>query len=195
MLENIFIAVLNMSITASIAAVLITFIRWIFGRRLPKIFGYTLWVIVLLRLFIPFFIPSMFSVFNLIPMPQTSMAQSQHYYETKGTIPYSMNDGNTSVEITAADALSNKINSSLPLPVPEASVDLLQVLTFTVSWIWLVGTAGLLLFSLFAYFHTQICSEYCLTRILSVRWDSILGKSHNNFRTFLQFVFEVSRFC
>jgi beta-lactamase regulating signal transducer with metallopeptidase domain len=155
MLENIFIAVLNMSITASIAAVLITFIRWIFGRRLPKIFGYTLWVIVLLRLFIPFFIPSMFSVFNLIPMPQTSMAQSQHYYETKGTIPYSMNDGNTSVEITAADALSNKINSSLPLPVPEASVDLLQVLTFTVSWIWLVGTAGLLLFSLFAYFHTR----------------------------------------
>lgn len=155
MLENIFTKVLNMSITASIAAVLITFFRWIFGRRLPRIFSYTLWAIVFLRLFIPFSIPSMFSVFNLIPTPQTSMTQSQHYYETKGIILYSMNDGNTSVEITAADALSNNINSSLPLPVPEASAEPLQVLTFALSWIWLVGMAGLLLFSLFAYFHTR----------------------------------------
>ena len=39
---NTFTAVLNMSITASVAAVLIIFIRWIFGNRLPKIFNYVL---------------------------------------------------------------------------------------------------------------------------------------------------------
>ena len=61
MLGNIFIAVLNMSITASAAAVLIVFFRWIFGNRLPKIFNYALWAIVLLRLLIPLSLPSMFS--------------------------------------------------------------------------------------------------------------------------------------
>lgn len=155
MLENTFAAVLNMSITASIAAVLIIFFRWIFGRRLPKIFNYALWAIVLLRLIIPFSISSMFSVFNVIPAPQTNITQRQHYYDTERSIPYRINHGNNSVEITAGDALSNNINSSLPSPAPEASVDPLQVLAIAASWIWLVGAAGLLLFSMFTYFHTR----------------------------------------
>jgi beta-lactamase regulating signal transducer with metallopeptidase domain len=155
MLESTFAAVLNMSITALIVAVSIIFFRWIFGRRLPKIFSYAMWAILLLRLIIPFSISSLFSVFNVIPTPQTNIVQSQNYYDTERIISYSMNHGNNSAKIMAGDALSNNINSSLPSPAPEASVDPLQVFAFVASWIWLAGAAGLFLFSMFAYLHTR----------------------------------------
>ncbi|HPT90984.1 MAG TPA: M56 family metallopeptidase [Acetivibrio sp.] len=55
MLETVFKAIINMSISASVAAVLIVLFRGIAGKKMPRIFIYTLWSIVLLRLVCPFF--------------------------------------------------------------------------------------------------------------------------------------------
>lgn len=153
MLVNAFAVVLNMSITASVAAVLIIFFRWIFGKRLPKIFNYALWSIVLLRLLIPFSLPSMFSVFNAIPVPETIRTQSSQYYETGNNISYSTDYGSISQEKTDSDVLNNGINRPFSAATAEASVDPIQVLIFAISWIWLTGAAGLFSFSIFVYFR------------------------------------------
>ncbi len=152
---NIFTAVLNMSITASVATVLIIFIRWIFGNRLPKIFNYVLWAIVLVRLLIPFSLPSMFSIFNAIPVPETIMSQSQQYNGASNNIPYSTDYVSIPQENTVSDALNN-VNDSFPAVTPEASVDPMKVIIYVISWIWLAGTVGLLSFSIFAYFRASL---------------------------------------
>jgi bla regulator protein BlaR1 len=154
MLRNTFTAVLNMSITASVAAVLIIFFRWIFGNRLPKIFNYALWAIVLVRLIISFSLPAMFSIFNAIPIPVTIMSQSQQYHGMSNNIPYSTDYGSILQESTASDALNN-INDSFPPVTPEASADPMQIIIFFISWIWFAGAAGLFSLSIFAYFRVS----------------------------------------
>lgn len=155
MLGNTFTTVLNMSITASVAAGLIIFLRWIFGNKLPRIFNYALWAIVLLRLLIPFSLPSMFSIFNAIPVPGTKIAQSPQHHGMGNNVPYGAGYGSIFEEKTVSDLINNNINSSFPLATPEASVDPMQVLIFVISWIWLTGAAGLFSFSIFAYLRSS----------------------------------------
>jgi hypothetical protein len=61
MLGNVFTTIISMSITASVVAVLIISFRLIFSNKLPRIFSYALWAIVLLRMLIPFSTTSTFS--------------------------------------------------------------------------------------------------------------------------------------
>ena len=66
-MTTVFVMVLNMSITASIVALAVMFMR-IPLRKSPKIFSYALWGVVMLRLIFPF---SIESIFNLIPTSAT----------------------------------------------------------------------------------------------------------------------------
>ena len=67
MLQDMFMAIIKMSATASIAAVIIILLRLTVGRKLPKSFCYAAWMIVLIRLLLPFSVPTGFSIFNFIP--------------------------------------------------------------------------------------------------------------------------------
>ncbi|SDM92728.1 M56 family metallopeptidase [Paenibacillus jilunlii] len=60
-----FTAILNMSITASYVAVAVMIVR-LFLRRVPKIFSYTLWAVVLIRLVLPFSFSSGFSFLSFL---------------------------------------------------------------------------------------------------------------------------------
>ena len=59
---------LNMSLTASIAIVLLILLRFVL-KKAPKVISYALWGIVLFRLLCPVSIGSTFSVFNLFETP------------------------------------------------------------------------------------------------------------------------------
>ena len=59
---------LNMSLTASVAVVLVILLRFAL-KKAPKVISYALWGIVLFRLLCPFSIGSSFSVFNLFETP------------------------------------------------------------------------------------------------------------------------------
>lgn len=72
MLENIFLTVVKMSITASIAAIIVILLRKLAGKKLPVTFSYAAWVIVLVRLLVPFSVQSDFSIFNFIKFPETA---------------------------------------------------------------------------------------------------------------------------
>lgn len=155
MLQNIFNTVLNMSITASVAAVLIICFRLILNNKLPKIFNYALWTIVLIRLLIPFSFSSIFSIFNIIPTPEAALSQSPQYHETTNNFSYDTVKKSMTQEKEVKEILNNDISTSYPAAAQEASADPMQVLPFLISWIWLIGSAGLFLFCMFAYFHTS----------------------------------------
>ncbi|MDF3000380.1 MAG: antirepressor regulating drug resistance protein [Bacillota bacterium] len=63
-MADVFFTVVNMSITAGFAALIIILIRGSLGRLQPQIFSYGLWMIVLYRMVFPFSFPSIFSVFG-----------------------------------------------------------------------------------------------------------------------------------
>ena len=76
-LQVIFINLLNMSITASYVIVFVVIVR-LFLKKVPKIFSYILWSIVLFRLVCPF---SFESAFSLLAMKTKSISQSIAYQQ------------------------------------------------------------------------------------------------------------------
>lgn len=63
-MENIFLQILNMSLTAAVTVVVVLFIR-LFLKKLPKKYSYLLWSVVGFRLLCPVAFNSAFSIFNL----------------------------------------------------------------------------------------------------------------------------------
>jgi beta-lactamase regulating signal transducer with metallopeptidase domain len=73
MVENLFLVIVKMSATASIAAIIVILLRQLAGRKLPRIFSYAAWAIVLIRLLVPFSIQSGFSLFNIVKSPAAAI--------------------------------------------------------------------------------------------------------------------------
>ncbi len=65
MIKELFLSVLNMSITASIAVVAVILLRFML-KKAPKIYSYALWGIVLFRLLCPYSLPLNISAYNFI---------------------------------------------------------------------------------------------------------------------------------
>lgn len=82
-LENIFLTVINMSITASIAALIVILLRQLSERKLSRNFIYAAWVIVLIRLLVPISIKSDFSIFNIMKLPVITTEKTS---ETAGSV-------------------------------------------------------------------------------------------------------------
>ena len=63
-MENIFLQVLNMSLTAGVTVLVVLLVR-LFLKKLPKKYSYLLWSVVGFRLLCPVSFDSIFSIFNL----------------------------------------------------------------------------------------------------------------------------------
>lgn len=154
MVGNMFAAIVNISITASIVAGLVILFRCILGNKLPKFFSYAMWFIVLIRLLVPFSLPSKVSLFNIIPMPNAIMTQSIQYNETYNKIPYNTNIMVTTQPNMAEVRLNNDLASTSYVSAPKSSVDLHQIFMSIISWLWVVTMSGLFLLSMLLYFRT-----------------------------------------
>ena len=131
-MDALFLAVLNMSLTASYVIVFVIVIR-LFMKKFPKLYSYALWFVVLFRLICPF---SFDSIFSLIPK-NVSIPQDIAYLP-KPVI----NSG-----IAAIDSAVNKV---LPPPVnPAASVNPMQIWLAIGEAVWLIGIAILIIYSVF----------------------------------------------
>jgi len=131
--EDLFLSVLNMSLTASYAILFVLAARLLL-KKAPKIFSYALWSVVLFRLICPFSFESLFSLLfiNANPIPGNIM-----YFE----VPQ-INTG-----ISLVDNAANPILST-QTAMQGASVNPMQIWAFTGSMIWLAGIAVLLIYSL-----------------------------------------------
>lgn len=70
MIDKVFFQILNMSFASSFAIIFVLFARLIL-KKVPKVFSYTLWSVVLFRLICPVSFESTFSLLpiNVAPVP------------------------------------------------------------------------------------------------------------------------------
>ncbi|WP_326907636.1 M56 family metallopeptidase [Sedimentibacter sp. MB31-C6] len=132
-MSELFLTVLNMSLTASYVIVFVILIRFLL-KKAPKVISYALWGVVAFRLLIPFSFESMFSLMprntNAVPIPQDIIYQQ---------IPQ-INSG-----IKVVDSF---VNNSFPAPTIGASVNPLQIYVEMGAYIWVLGIIALLVYSL-----------------------------------------------
>jgi len=123
---DLFVQVLNMSISASIVALCLALLRFLFRKRMTAGFTYLMWALVLVRLWVPVAVPVGFSLFNLF-------SQSQGY------------SGTTMVSIEYIE------NTGSFIPLEREGPNLYLWGTA----IWLLGFALLALYQLFLLYRTQ----------------------------------------
>ncbi|MBN7771779.1 M56 family metallopeptidase [Clostridium aminobutyricum] len=139
LLENLFLDVLNMSITASYIIPFVILIR-LFLKKVPKIYSYSLWSVVLFRLICPVSFSSNLNIMQFF-------GQSENTEYIPSTIGL-MAKPQVDTGIKAVDA---SINASLPAPIPYASANPMQIIQFILTCAWLIGVAVLLLYGIVSF--------------------------------------------
>ncbi|MDD3192785.1 MAG: M56 family metallopeptidase [Oscillospiraceae bacterium] len=66
-MSELFSTVLNMSLIASLTAVVVLLVRWCLRARAPRWISYVLWAVVLIRLLVPVSFSAPVSLFSLVP--------------------------------------------------------------------------------------------------------------------------------
>lgn len=139
-LQNLFINIVNMSLTGTYVILFILLIRFPL-KKVPKIFSYILWVIVLFRLICPYSFSTTFSFLKSI-----SFLNSK-------TKPIPINIGllgQPSVDV-GINKVNNVINSVLPSATPYASTNPMQIILFSISLVWIIGVLILIIYSITSY--------------------------------------------
>ena len=132
-MSGLFLAILNMSLTASYVILFVILVRLLL-RKAPKAIFYALWGVVAFRLIIPFSFESMFSLMprntNAVPIPHDIIYQQ---------IPQI----NSGIEV-----FDSFVSESLPAPTVGASANTLQIYIEVGAYIWVLGIIVLLVYSL-----------------------------------------------
>lgn len=147
MLESTFIDILNMSITASVIIAAVCGVRFLFSR-IPKIYIYLLWSVVLFRLLCPFSFESNISV----------LENFQNEASVDGRMEYIPRDIGYQLEPEVRlpiKAVNNYVNEALPKGDVAASVNPLQIWLLIGAFIWLTGMAAMLSYSAFALYRLR----------------------------------------
>lgn len=139
-MSELFLTVLNMSLTASYVILFVILIRLPL-KKAPKIISYVLWSVVAFRLIIPFSFESIFSLMprntNAVPIPHDIIYQQSPQI-------------NSGIEV-----VDSFVNGSLPAPIIGASVNPLQIYVEIGAYIWVLGIIALLVYSLGSIFFLK----------------------------------------
>lgn len=147
-MEQIWVMVLNMSLTAGIVIVAVMLVRLLL-RRAPKVFSYVLWLAVLFRLLCPLSFSTGFSLLGLMKAPLPLQGQMQYIPENIGLMeqPEITLPGNT---------MTNIVNSSLPEGTPQASMNPMQGIMFAGAVLWLAGALTIMVYGIAAYGRLRV---------------------------------------
>ena len=133
-MKDIFITLLNMSVTAGVTALAVMLARAAF-KKLPKRLTCALWALVGLRLALPF---SWKSALSLIPRASTVRETVGRFAVTAGTSPAPVSGG---TEYFTASNFIPPQPRSVPAAEPFDWVGLL-------TWVWIAGVAAMLAYLL-----------------------------------------------
>ena len=139
-MENVFISLLNNSITAGYLVIAVMLLRPLL-KKAPKYIRCILWSFVGLRLVLPFSVESIFSLIpSAEPIPQEIL------YQTEPTIHTGIGFMNSAI---------NPVLSESMAPNPGDSVNPLQVVT-AIAWnVWLLGALALVIYALVSYIRLR----------------------------------------
>lgn len=132
-MSELFLTVLNMSLTASYVILFVIIVRLLL-KKAPKFISYALWSVAAFRLIIPFSFESMFSL-----MPRNTNAVS---------IPYDIIYQQNPQINSGIEAVDSFVNNLLPAPTVGASVNPLQIYAEIGAYIWILGIIALIVYSL-----------------------------------------------
>lgn len=129
-MTDIFLSVVNMSLTASYVILFIILVRLPL-KKAPKVISYALWAVAGFRLVLPFSFESVLSLipFRTAPIPADISTQP---------IPR-VNSGISMVD--------NAVSQILPTATPAASINPLQVWLTVGTYLWLTGIVVMLIYS------------------------------------------------
>lgn len=125
-LQDLFLAVLNMSITVSYVILFVLLAR-LFLKKAPKIFSYSLWAVVLFRLVCPFSFSSALSFLGFLKT------------DTMEHIPADIGLMAQPKVNVGIDNINQAINNSLPAANSISSVNPMQIFLFMISILWVLG--------------------------------------------------------
>ena len=131
-MDKLFLQIINMSITSSYVILFVIIIR-LFIKKLPKIFSYALWFVVLFRLISPV---SFEGIISLIPA--STVVPQDIAYMPKPEI-------NSGIVV-----IDNSINNILPSAAPAASANPMQIWLAIGEAVWILGIILLIIYSILA---------------------------------------------
>ena len=143
MLEQFFISVLNMSLTAGVAILVVLAVRLLL-KKAPRIFSYGLWAAVLFRLLCPV---SFTAPLSLLGALQNETGASGRMEYIPADIGYQMAPEIQLPAQSISEAVDRTVNGSLPQGNPSGSVNPLQMVLYLAARIWILGMAALLAYS------------------------------------------------
>lgn len=132
-MEQLFITILNMSLTGSVIILAMLIVRLCF-RRAPRSFTYVLWAAVLFRLLCPVSFSSSLSFLGIFANEAVNGGRMEYIPQDIG---YQMEP---TVNLPVP-GISDVVNESLPAGNPAGSINPLQIVLFIGAWIWILGMA------------------------------------------------------
>lgn len=142
-LEQVFLKVVNMSITAGYCIMVVLLLRF-FIRKLPKIYSYALWTAVYFRLICPVSLESTLSLIRMRtePIPQDTDTQILSHISV-GTIP-------------AGQAVKHTVQGNALQTEIADSVNLMRILLAAAGILWITACCLLLICSTWSYIRLRI---------------------------------------
>lgn len=138
---------LNMSLTASVAIVLVLLLRLML-KKAPKVISYALWSVVLFRLLCPVSIESSLSLFGLLDTPtvESTTLTSSIEYVPENIVHRSHPDVTLPVP-----GVSDAINNTLPSGREQLVADPLEAPVAIGAYVWMMGVLCMAAYSVVAY--------------------------------------------
>lgn len=140
-MTDLFLTILNMSITASYIALAVILFRFLL-RKAPKTLTVLMWAAVGIRLILPFSFESIFSLIpSAKPVPENIVYTTTPYIDSG---------------ISFLNQTVNPIISGSFSPNPTNSVNPLQIWLFVVAIIWVVGIIAMLIYTIVSYLKIDL---------------------------------------
>ena len=132
-MEDLFLRVLDLSITASWVILAVLAVRMLL-RKAPKVYSYALWAVVGFRLVSSASVRSLLSLFNLSAFRKVTLATGELRF-----VPRDIGTAEIPHIDTGIPVVDTVVNDYLPAATPEASVNPMQIVIFAGMIIWLAG--------------------------------------------------------
>ena len=142
---------LNMSLTASVAIVLVTLLRLLL-KKAPKVISYALWGVVLFRLLCPVSIGSDFSVYNLFDTPTEESGTATSIIEY---VPSNIVHTEYPAVALPVPGISDAINETLPQGEEQLRADPLEGPIFIATYVWMAGVLAMVIYSIVSYIRLR----------------------------------------
>ena len=141
----------NMSLTASVAIVLVILLRLLL-KKAPKVISYALWGVVLFRLLCPVSIGSNFSVYNLFDAPAQESGTITSVIEY---VPSNIVHTEYPSVALPVPGISDVINEALPQGQEQLVADPLEAPMSFATYAWMIGVLVMAIYSIVSYIRLR----------------------------------------